>query len=181
MPAKSKSQQRLFGMVHAYQKGELENPSDEIKDIAKSISKKDAEDFAETKHKGLPNKVKKTKKVTESQLREIISESLKKILEEGIYSAPSYYWTISRQNEEEETLECLYGAYSPGEEWNAPKSFDENGFTSPNTAYRYGMRYLKAHIEEFGEGYYCLEVADEETGNIVKYTTIKNGKITPVF
>ena len=63
MPAKSKSQQRLFGMVHAYQKGELDNPSKEIKDIAKSISKKDAEDFAETKHKGLPNRVKKTRKM----------------------------------------------------------------------------------------------------------------------
>jgi len=66
MPAKSKSQQRLFGMVHAYQKGELKNPSSEIKSIAKSISKKDAEDFAETKHKGLPNKVKKKKNINES-------------------------------------------------------------------------------------------------------------------
>lgn len=84
MPAKSKSQQRLFGMVHAYQKGELKHPSEEIKNIANSISKKDAEDFAETKHKGLPNKVKKTKnesvKLTESQLNSIITESINKHL-----------------------------------------------------------------------------------------------------
>ena len=82
MPAKSKSQQRLFGMVHAYQKGELKNASKEIKDIAKSISKKDAEDFAETKHKGLPNKVKKSKsvKITESELKELIKECITKIL-----------------------------------------------------------------------------------------------------
>jgi len=61
MPAKSKSQQRLFGMVHACQKrGKC--ASDQIKKIAKSISKKDAEDFAKTKHKDLPNKVKKKKK-----------------------------------------------------------------------------------------------------------------------
>ena len=84
MPAKSKSQQRLFGMVHAYQKGELKNASKEIKDIAKSISKKDAEDFAETKHKGLPNKVKKKKikkvKITESELKELIKECITKIL-----------------------------------------------------------------------------------------------------
>ena len=87
MPAKSKAQQRLFGMVHAYQKGELKDASKEIKDIAKSISKKDAEDFAETKHKGLPNKVKKAKKkITEAELRTIIAESIKQVLnEEGIH------------------------------------------------------------------------------------------------
>lgn len=85
MPAKSKSQQRLFGMVHVYQKGELKGASDEIKDIAKSISKKDAEDFAETKHKGLPNKVKKTKRITEAQLRDIIAESIGRMLREGAY------------------------------------------------------------------------------------------------
>lgn len=61
MSSKSRSQQRLFGMVHACQKrGEC--ASDQITKIAKSISKKDAEDFAKTKHKGLPNKVKKKKK-----------------------------------------------------------------------------------------------------------------------
>ena len=88
MPAKSKEQQRLFGMVHAYQKGELKDASEEVKDIAKTISKKDAKDFAETKHKGLPNKVKKsvkeTVKINESQLRQIISESVARILKEEI-------------------------------------------------------------------------------------------------
>ena len=85
MPAKSKKQQRLFGMVHAYQKGELKNASEEVKDIANSISKKDAKDFAETKHKGLPNKVKKKKsvKISESRLSEIITESVHKVLSEA--------------------------------------------------------------------------------------------------
>lgn len=101
MPAKSKEQQRLFGMVHAYQKGELKNPSKEVKDIAKSISYDDAEDFAETKHKGLPNKVKKSAKVSESKtnknmkknvvklnentLRQIVAESIKRVLKEDAY------------------------------------------------------------------------------------------------
>lgn len=56
MPARSKSQQRLFGMVHAYQKGKLKNAPEEVKDIAESISEEDAEHFAKTKHKGLPEK-----------------------------------------------------------------------------------------------------------------------------
>jgi len=62
LPAKSKSQQRLFGMVHAYQKGELTDVSPTIKKISKHISNKDANDLASTKHKGLPKRVKKSKK-----------------------------------------------------------------------------------------------------------------------
>ena len=59
MPAKSKKQQRFMGMVHAAQKGELENPSKEVAEAAKSMSKKDAKDFAETKHGDLPESVEK--------------------------------------------------------------------------------------------------------------------------
>lgn len=54
MPAKSKSQQRLFGMVHAYQKGRLKHAPASVKRIAKHISEEDAEHFAKTRHKGLP-------------------------------------------------------------------------------------------------------------------------------
>ena len=61
MPAKSKKQQRFFGMVHAYQKGDLKNASPSVKKAAKNIDYSDAEHFAETKHKGLPEKVRKRK------------------------------------------------------------------------------------------------------------------------
>jgi len=57
MPSKSRSEQRLFGMVHAYQKGELKNPSPKIKEVAEHISNTDAKHFAQTKHEGLPEKV----------------------------------------------------------------------------------------------------------------------------
>ena len=57
MPAKSIKQQRFMGMVHAAQKGEKPASADVAK-VAKTISKSDAKDFAETPHKGLPNKVK---------------------------------------------------------------------------------------------------------------------------
>ena len=55
--AVSKAQQRFMGMVHAAQKGE-KPASSEVAAVAKSMGKKDAKDFAKTKHKGLPNKVK---------------------------------------------------------------------------------------------------------------------------
>lgn len=63
MPAVSQSQQKFFGMVHAYKKGELDTssvPADvmkRIRDTAGSIKKKAAKDFASTKHKGLPTHV----------------------------------------------------------------------------------------------------------------------------
>ena len=55
--AVSKKQQRFFGMVRAAQKGEG-SASPEVAKVAGEISKKDAKDFAKTKHKGLPEKVK---------------------------------------------------------------------------------------------------------------------------
>lgn len=56
MPAKSKSQQRLFGMAHAVRKGELKRSavSQEVLDIVDGkMTDKEIEDFAKTKHKGL--------------------------------------------------------------------------------------------------------------------------------
>ena len=60
MPSKSIAQQKFMGMVHGIKKGDIK-PSDvsqDVKDAAKSMSKKDAKDYASTKHKGLPKKVK---------------------------------------------------------------------------------------------------------------------------
>ncbi len=54
----SKKQQRFMGMVHATQKGDIAAPSPEVAKVAKSMTKSDAKDFAKTKHKGLPEKVK---------------------------------------------------------------------------------------------------------------------------
>ncbi len=53
--AVSKAQQRFMGMVHAAQKGE-KPASKEVAKAAKGMGKKDAKDFASTKHKGLPEK-----------------------------------------------------------------------------------------------------------------------------
>lgn len=68
MPAVSKAQQRFMGMVHATQKGDMETPSKDVKTVAKSISKKDAKDFASTPHKGLPDNI---KEMILSELRSI--------------------------------------------------------------------------------------------------------------
>ena len=69
----SKKQQRFFGMVRAAQKGEgVASP--EVAKVAGEISKKDAKDFAKTKHKGLPEK----KKVDEGVMDVVRRYSKKK-------------------------------------------------------------------------------------------------------
>ena len=55
MPAQSKAQQRFMGMVHGAQKGE-KPASARVAKVAQSIEPGDANDFASTKHRGLPAK-----------------------------------------------------------------------------------------------------------------------------
>lgn len=55
--AVSQSQQKLMGMALAYKRGEMDDASDEVKELANNMSEKDLEDFAKTRHKGLPDKV----------------------------------------------------------------------------------------------------------------------------
>ena len=57
--AESKAQQRLFGLALSVKRGDTPESevSQQVRDMAKNISKKDLEDFAKTKHKGLPEKV----------------------------------------------------------------------------------------------------------------------------
>lgn len=56
MPAVSKAQQHLMGMVLAAKRGKLKSPSAEVKKVASGMSEKSAKDFAGTKTKGLPKK-----------------------------------------------------------------------------------------------------------------------------
>jgi len=54
--AVSRKQQRFMGMVHAAQQGETP-ASGEVAKVARSMRKKDAKDFASTRHKGLPEEI----------------------------------------------------------------------------------------------------------------------------
>lgn len=62
MPAKSKKQQRLFGMVKAMQDGKkVKGASAKVEKMVREVSPKVVNEFAKTKTKGLPNKKKKKK------------------------------------------------------------------------------------------------------------------------
>ena len=61
MPAVSKKQQKFMGIVHGLQKGTVKpsEVSKKAQNVAKQMKPTAATDFAATKHKGLPSKVKK--------------------------------------------------------------------------------------------------------------------------
>ena len=74
MPAQSKSQQRFFGVVKAMQKGDIPKKGRAGK-IAKSMDKDDVDKYAKTKHKGLPNKVKREQRVR-NLIKKMVREEL---------------------------------------------------------------------------------------------------------
>lgn len=76
MPAVSKAQQRFMGMVHAAQKGDMENPSPEVAKVADTMSDKDAKDFASTSHKGLPDKKEEIINALKERIRQIVRETM---------------------------------------------------------------------------------------------------------
>jgi hypothetical protein len=61
MPSVSKKQQKFMGIVHGLQKGTVKpsEVSKKAQKVAKDMKPSAATDFASTKHKGLPTKVKK--------------------------------------------------------------------------------------------------------------------------
>ena len=106
MPAKSKEQQRLFGWVHAYQKGECKDAPENIKDIANSISKKDAKEFAETKHKGLPEKVKHKKKMNENRIQ-ITESDIREMVYACINEVSDALAAVERRKQDKELFSSL--------------------------------------------------------------------------
>jgi len=57
MPAKSKQQQKFFGVVKAMQKGDIPKKGG-AGEVADDMDKKEVDKMASTKHKGLPKKIK---------------------------------------------------------------------------------------------------------------------------
>lgn len=76
MPSKSKQQRQLMGYAYAIKKAgkkskKYKEASQSVKDLADSMSLDKLKDFASTKEKGLPNKVKKKKKNESYQTKHI--------------------------------------------------------------------------------------------------------------
>jgi hypothetical protein len=88
MPAISKKQQQFMGLVLAYKRGEIpaSKVSKNVKQVAASMSEKELEKYAGTKHKGLPTKVKKesSMRIPVKELRNIINGVVSEVMNENI-------------------------------------------------------------------------------------------------
>ena len=94
MPASSKAQQRFFGVVKAMQKGDIPKTGKAGK-IAKTMDKDDVDDFASTKHKGKPEKVKREMKVR-NLIKKMVREELAKMNEVKIPFSSSHIKQLKR-------------------------------------------------------------------------------------
>ena len=122
MPSVSKSQQKLFGLVKAVKAGDVKagEVSKNVKDIAKSMSTKEIDKFAGTKHKGLPEKKKEVKKdvkkdVTKEsvqilKLRNTIREVIKQsIISEVLPTSNAHPWVMRSMEELRDDLDFYLG------------------------------------------------------------------------
>ena len=136
MPAVSKKQQRFFGMVRAAQKGEGA-ASPEVAKVAGEISKKDAKDFAKTKHKGLPEK----KNVEEELTGDLKTDAERYRVPRGPGGNPKRIGDKVRSMSEKQPLGKLkikYGAKKVRDYYKKNKAVDEG------VSYGYkGKRYVK--------------------------------------
>ena len=99
MPAVSKAQQRFMGMVHATQKGDMENPSPEVEKAADGMTAKDSKEFASTKHAGLPDK----KEDYAIRLKEHIRKLVKEMNTTGSVEGYNTPYAFSKKGGEKKT------------------------------------------------------------------------------
>ena len=83
--AMSKKQQQFFGIVRGMQKGDTPKKG-KAGEASKEMKQKDVKDFAKTKHKGLPEKVKPKKKETkeEDEVKKL-EENIMSLVEKHLY------------------------------------------------------------------------------------------------
>lgn len=128
MPAVSKKQQRFMGAVRAAQKGATPI-SGKVASVAKEMEPSDVKKFAATKHKGLPNKVKK--EAFENTIGEIYAvrkpfeecdqasmvqkvDPLQGIMAGGQYTPEMFHGIYNDEKQAQSVAETLYNEYFKG-------------------------------------------------------------------
>ena len=134
MPAVSKAQQRFMGMVYAVKKGEMSAPSSEVADAAASMKKKDAKDFASTKHKGLPEK-KVTKEAKDFSQRDKIMKKAKPLHKH-------LYKNLHKKDTSGDVNETSY--YKSDSKYQKKLSDDDKRHKEQDKRMKFGKFYSKA-------------------------------------
>jgi len=180
MPAKSKQQQKFFGVVKAMQSGDIPKKGEAGK-VAKDMDKKEVDKYASTKHKGLPKKVKEMidqeiKSLTEVNQKVFdIYAMLGKALTKATSIPKAYradYGTslINMSTRDERSFMKDYGMFSIDDfiedmQYNmANESVNEL-----KTGNKINKARAKAHFKQ-GEN---IAVIDKNTGDAIRITDLK--------
>jgi hypothetical protein len=174
MPAVSKSQQKLMGIVHSIQKGDAD-PKDFSKgaqNMAKDMKPGDVKDFASTKQKGLPDKKENMK-----ALREYIKRLVKEMSVTGNVDGYQTPYAFGRPEDEKKKVkrQADLTGYTPVNEnrWLELKKED----SSPKAKIDRGISNINkqlAEMEKFLNWYGRLKQENGVTNETFWKRTNKN-------
>ncbi len=184
MPAKSKQQQKFFGVVKSMQKGDIPKKGD-AGEVADDMTKKEVDKMASTKHKGLPKKIKEMVEEEIQALHEVkpfVDNRLRtkydypKGNRDGlVYLATNdnrYPTEIVLYNQKRDVFHFVYshnGEFTAG---NAKtQTVPRKGFNSTH----YVMPYFEEWEEDLGyeRGFYEGKVNELKTGNKINKARAK--------
>lgn len=138
--AVSQAQQKMMGMALAYKRGEMDDASPEVKKMANSMSMKDLEDFAKTKHKGLPDKVDENRYSPLQQIRKKKEEVELDEAKEYFLTGLDYKGTKHTYKRRGPKVTDPIVVYIDGKEWKT--------FKSMSMAKKETLKYIKGMKEE---------------------------------
>jgi len=165
MPALSQQQQKLMGLALAYKRGKVPSSkvSKSVKDLAKSMSEKELEKYAGTKHKGLPKKVGKNKStMTREEINKLVSDAVREVMDEKLNpknltseQKQQYIESISKYNEYREivhrskSLPEIVSEIKRIVEFASKNMVEESGDWFEGVSYKRNSKRLKESVSEF--------------------------------
>jgi hypothetical protein len=165
MPSLSIQQQKLMGLALAYKRGKVSTSdvSKTVKQLANSMSEKELEKYASTKHKGLPKKVGETKnKMTKEEINQLVADAVKEVMSEKMNTKvltseqkQQYIEAISRYNEYREvvhrskSLPEVVSEIKRMVEFATKNMVEESGDWFEGVSHRRNSKRLKEFVSEF--------------------------------
>ena len=165
MPALSQQQQKLMGLALSYKRGKVASSdvSKSVKDLASSMSEKELEKFASTKHAGLPKKVGETKTtMTREDISKLVSDAVAEVMSERFSTKvltseqkQQYIEAISRYNEyrsvvhRSKALPEIVSEIKRIVEFASKNMVEESGDWFEGVSHRRNSKRLKESVNEF--------------------------------
>ena len=165
MPALSQQQQKIMGLALAYKRGKVpaSDVSKSVKDLASSMSEKELEKFASTKHAGLPKKVGETKTTMKKEdIQKLVADAVQEVMNEKFSTKvltseqkQQYIEAISRYNEyrsvvhRSNALPEIVSEIKRLVEFASKNMVEESGDWFEGVSHRRNSKRLKESVNEF--------------------------------